>query len=157
VNYKTGNILDNVKKGVIVHQVNCQGKMNSGIAKEIRERWPEVFLQYRAKWQKDTWGDMSGECLLGHVQWVEVEIGLWIVNLFGQQYYGSYPGSRYTSYDALDDGFKTIAWTLPGKGLQPEDVNLPLIGCGLGGGKWPVVEGIISANLGDKPTVWSLS
>ena len=30
----------------ICHQVNCQGKMNSGVAKAIRERWPVVFEQY---------------------------------------------------------------------------------------------------------------
>ena len=28
------------------HQVNCQGKMGSGIAKSIKEKWPIVYKEY---------------------------------------------------------------------------------------------------------------
>ena len=28
---------------IICHQVNCQGKMNSGVAKAIRAKWPKVY------------------------------------------------------------------------------------------------------------------
>lgn len=27
----------------ILHQVNCQGVMNSGVAKQVREKYPIVF------------------------------------------------------------------------------------------------------------------
>lgn len=151
-----GNVLDNVLQGVIVHQVNCQGVMGSGIAKEIRERWPFVFQHYRAKWE-DSWGHGTdqGASLLGQVQWVAVGQDLWVVNLFGQQFYGR-DARRYTSYDALDDGFKTIAWMLRGKGFRPEDVHHPYIGCGLGGGAWPVVEAIIDHHMSSQSTLWTL-
>lgn len=150
-----GNVLDNVIQGVIVHQVNCQGVMGSGIAKEIRERWPVVFQQYQLRWKSERAADTQGASLLGQVQWVAVGQDLWVVNLFGQQFYGR-DGRRYTSYDALDDGFKTIAWMLRSKGFEPKDVHHPLVGCGLGGGKWPVVEAIIQSHLGDETTLWTL-
>ena len=35
--YKTGNILD-AQTDVIAHQVNCQGVMGAGLAKQIREK-----------------------------------------------------------------------------------------------------------------------
>ena len=37
-----GNLLD-ATEIVIAHQVNCQKKMNSGVAKAIREKYPIVF------------------------------------------------------------------------------------------------------------------
>ena len=37
---KFGNILD--AKGIIMHGCNAQGVMGSGLAKDIRERWPAV-------------------------------------------------------------------------------------------------------------------
>ena len=33
-----GNLFDSKAK-IIAHQVNCQGKMNSGVAKEVRQRF----------------------------------------------------------------------------------------------------------------------
>lgn len=41
-----GNLLDLAEHGkfdIIVHGCNCQNTMGSGIAKEIRERYPEVY------------------------------------------------------------------------------------------------------------------
>ena len=40
-----GNLLD-AREIVIAHQVNCQKKMNSGVAKAIREKYPEVYEKY---------------------------------------------------------------------------------------------------------------
>ena len=42
IHYVKGNLLDS-DCDYICHQVNCQGVMGSGIAKQIRERWPEVY------------------------------------------------------------------------------------------------------------------
>ncbi len=148
-----GNLV-HLQSGVIVHQVNCQGVMGSGIAKELRDHYPAVFSKYHAKWQ-ESYGSDQGASLLGQVQWVRVKDDLWVVNLFGQQFYGR-DGRRYTSYDALDDGFKTIGWMLPGKDLTAADVHHPLIGCGLGGADWSVVKTIIEHRLGHDTTLWTL-
>ena len=39
---KHGDILS-VANGIIVHQVNAQGVMGSGLAKQIREKYPMAF------------------------------------------------------------------------------------------------------------------
>ncbi len=41
-----GNLIDLAEEGefdIIVHGCNCQNTMNSGIAKEIRERYPQAY------------------------------------------------------------------------------------------------------------------
>lgn len=147
-----GNILD-VKQGLIVQQVNAQGVMGSGLAKAIRAKWPVVWDEYN-KWMEHPRSRMNkGRDILGQVQYIQVEPGLWVANLVGQQFYGR-GGIRFTSYDALDAGFAHVKTILK---IHPEmgPVNYPLIGCGLGGGNWAIVSQIIKAQL-DKMehTVW---
>ncbi len=152
-----GNVVQSVKSGIILHQVNCQGVMGSGIAKELRETYPAVWEKYKRKCDVAHIEDgRNGETLLGLVQLVRVTDTLLVANLFGQQYYGRDPNRRYTSYDALDEALKTLAWMLPPQGLTGEDCHHPLIGCGLGGGHWNVVEALIVQHLGVHTTLWTL-
>ena len=46
--YKECDIFDS-GADIICHQVNCQGVMGSGLAKQIRERYPIVYEEYK-KW-----------------------------------------------------------------------------------------------------------
>jgi len=39
-------VIVDAQTNVIAHQVNCQGIMGSGIAKQIKEKWFDVFKQY---------------------------------------------------------------------------------------------------------------
>ena len=44
IRYVKGNLLDS-DCTYICHQVNCKGVMNSGIAKQIRKKWPSVICR----------------------------------------------------------------------------------------------------------------
>ena len=142
VQYKTGNLLD-APVDYICHQVNCQGRMGSGIAKQIRERWPIVYEHYITLY--NTKGiDVRYE-LLGEIQVVNVESNKNIINMFGQESYG-YDGRRYTSYDAFWACLGKIKDSVP-KGSK---IGFPYkIGCGLGGANWPVIFQMIDEVLGE--------
>lgn len=133
----------------ICHQVNCQGKMGSGIAKSIKEKWPIVYEQYVAAY-KQREAEINEMCsfeysldvsetLLGHLQQIKVSDKQTVVNMFSQQYYG-YDGKRYTSYDAFWACLGGIRDSVP-KGSK---IGFPKgIGCGLGGANWQVIETMI--------------
>ena len=155
VQYKNGNLLD-APVDYICHQVNCQGRMGSGIAKQIRGRWPVVYRQYQAVFDErekkiiemcDGWEqqiDVS-ETLLGYLQQVPVNDKQTVINMFAQQYYG-YDGKRYTSYDAFYDCLTGIAASVP-KGSK---IGFPYrVGCGLGGANWQIIETMIYSVLGN--------
>ena len=150
VHYKTGNLLD-APVDYICHQVNCQGRMGSGIAKQIRERWPIVYEQYISGFkaieeESINWEDELdvSEVLLGRLQQIKVNDTQTVVNMFAQQYYG-YDGKRYTSYDAFWACLGGIKDSVP-KGSK---IGFPYrIGCGLGGANWQVIETMIYAVLG---------
>lgn len=140
---KIGDLLAEVKAGIICQSVNAQGKMGSGFAKAVIDRWPQVYDAYiervgPAYTQKD-----SGAHLMGDVIPVEIKPDLFVLNIVGQQFFGR-DGRRYTSYDALANGFEQVRIFAEETGLS---VHYPLIGCGLGGGNWTIVSAIISANL----------
>ena len=71
---------------VICHQVNCQGKMASGIAKTIREKYPEVYQEYMRLCDS-----VDHEALLGQIQSVALHAedkDLIVINMFAQYNYG---------------------------------------------------------------------
>lgn len=147
VYFKFGNLLD-APVDYICHQVNCQGRMGSGIAKQIRERWPVVYTSYMAAYKqredevfRGHYGntlDVS-ETLLGYLQQVPISDKQTVINMFAQQWYG-YDGKRYTSYDAFYTCLEGIAASVP-KGSK---IGFPAkIGCGLGGANWEVIAKMI--------------
>lgn len=154
VTFHNGNILDS-GADIICHQVNCQGKMNSGVAKAIRNKWPKVYTEYKAKcdYEEATVNDLYGqyenpidwsECLLGDIQVVLVDENKAVINMFAQQYYG-YDQKRYTSYDAF--------WYCLGRIkriINPEKtIAFPArIGCVRGGANWNVILTMIEEVLG---------
>jgi O-acetyl-ADP-ribose deacetylase (regulator of RNase III) len=147
VKYVKGNLLDS-DCDYICHQVNCQGVMRSGIAKQIRERWPEVYEGYVRFC--DYVGRPDGKSLLGKVFITSHGSCKTVVNMFSQNNYG-YDGNRYTSYDAFAHCLETIAERVP----RGSTIGFPKnIGCGLGGGNWKVISAMIEEILGEDYDVY---
>lgn len=135
---KFGNILD-VQEGIIVHGCNAQGVMGSGIAVQIKQRWPHVYETY-AKFVADT--RAKGRSPLGLVVPVEAQPGLYIANAITQEHYGRDPTKRYVSYEAVKKCFDVVAMMAGMDGLT---VHFPLIGAGLGNGDWAIISDIIDS------------
>ena len=163
VYYVKGNLLD-APVSYICHQVNCQGRMGSGIAKQIRERWPIVYDAYISAY-KDREDEILHNCssfehipnisetLLGYLQKVPVNEEQIVINMFAQQSYG-YDGKRYTSYDAFWACLDGIRNSVP-KGSK---IGFPYkIGCGLGGANWQVISAMIIEVLGKDYDVYIYS
>lgn len=128
--------------GVIAHGVNCQGRMASGVAKAIRDKWPKVYESYASL--------PTGKTMLGVCQLVNVgeQDELFVANCFTQLFYG-YGGGRYASTDAiaesLHDAYK---WA----DLYGIPLYLPKIGAGLGGLDW---ETDVKPVIAELDTLWT--
>lgn len=145
-----GNLLDS-DCDYICHQVNCQGVMGSGIAKQIRERWPKVYERYRCEYETRLRNGRNPEEMLGGIYIVPVdEFSKRVINLYSQRTYG-YDGKRYTSYDAFASCLEEIR-----KFISPGcSIGFPKnIGCGLGGAKWNVIDALIEETLGEDYDVY---
>lgn len=140
VKYLKGDLLES-GCDYICHQVNCLGIMGSGIARQIREKWPKVYDVYSAHCYET--GKYS---LLGDIDIVPLADGNNVINMYSQLDCG-YDGKRYTSYDAFDKALHKIKSCVK----KNSTIGFPKnIGCGLGGGDWRIVSAMIEAVLGDQ-------
>lgn len=139
-----GNIVD-APIGIIGHQVNCQMVMGSGLAKEIREKYPRVYDEYIAVMGKSPIRHRLGRC-----QIVEIErTRLYVANLFGQYDYRP-RGALHTDYAALGMALRNLQRWRTSFSYENLPVYLPYgLGCGLGGGDWKIVEGLIRDAIPD--------
>ncbi len=131
-----GDILT-AERGIICHQVNCQGKMGAGIALKIRQKWPVVYEDYiRA------YGDH--QLVLGVVIFSTIITNqLYVASICGQIYYGR--GKRYTEYPAVGTGLGIVNTFAGGMSLP---VYIPYgMGCSLAGGNWNEMLNVIEQTL----------
>ena len=126
------NIFECTAQGII-HQANCQNTMGSGIAKQIREKYPEA---YEADC-KTIAGDYKK---LGTFSWVKAHDGKYIYNCYSQFRYGR--EQRHTNYEAIYTGLTSIKEHASKNELTT--LSLPHnMGCMLCGGSWNIVRAII--------------
>lgn len=150
--YKEGNLLDALSPtNAIAHGCNCQGVWGSGVAKQMKERYPEAFTGYK-KWCDFA---LNPREIMGRVYKYDTGSGV-LLNMFTQENYGREPEIRYMSYDAIDVCFSLANDYCKENGVT---LNIPdLIGAGLGGGNRKVIEAIIQAQekfFGQEVVVWT--
>lgn len=133
-----GNLL-NVKEGVIVHGCNAQGIMGAGVAYQIRKKWPDVYDSYKAHCDVGV--------RLGQVMYEIVSPTLIVANAITQDLCdGSTP--RQVDYEAVAVAFEAINEDLR-NGVIRGPVVFPMIGSGIGGGKWSIIHAIIDNTISD--------
>jgi len=112
----------------IAHGCNCQGKMNSGIAKHIREKYPNTFNAYI--------GFLNQPFVIPLGDYIATFEGTRIVfNLFTQEFYGR-DGKQYASYEAIESSLLKAATAIVSHKIDHLPIlGIPWIGCGLGGAK----------------------
>lgn len=143
---------------VIAHQVNCMGVMGSGLAKEIKNRWENVFTEYLRAIQT-----LDHNCLGGCLV-VGVGPDKYVANLFGQYYYRGYfkdPDSymcqspekrpemnengeaiRFTNYEALFLSLNRLKNEM--LKYKVDSVSFPWhLGSDRGGGNWEIIMTMI--------------
>lgn len=153
--FVTGDILSpnfGERCAIVCHQVNCRGVMGAGLAKQVRQKHPDVYTSYKVKCANIQDG-LGG---LGDVQFCSClhDSGYILANIFGQDGYGR--DKQYTDYAALRKAFAHIAQAFPNN-----TIRIPYkMGCGLGGGEWPIVLKIIEETLvanGVLVEIWQLT
>lgn len=138
------NIFDS-GTNIICHQVNCQGVMGSGLAKQVKEKFPHVYMNYSRYCDEYK---QEGKSPLGTWQAVPINYedieDRYIVNIFAQDRYG-YTGV-YTQYGALRTALESMKRVIEDMGYS---VAFPkYMGCKRGGGDWNIVRQIIEDIFG---------
>lgn len=133
-----GDLISLAEEGVfdvIIHGCNCLCTMGSGIAKTIKHQYPQVYKVdcETVKGDKSKLGSYSA-IVVGH------QSSFVVVNAYTQ--YGYSRKDIDVDYDAVRKVFALIKQDFSGK-----RIGYPLIGAGLAGGDWNVIEAIIKQEL----------
>lgn len=153
IEHRRGSLFDQRDLNYLAHQCNLFQTFGSGIAKEIKTRFPWAHAADCRTWR----GDRSrlGGSLLVYAPNTKWPIN-GIFNLYCQD--GISATNRTTHYAAMGKIFFELEAYLRERKEDPtyrhEDLVLGLphgIGCGLAGGDWKVVLPIIESAFGNSP------
>ena len=135
-----GDLIQLAKEGkfdVIVHGCNCECMMGGGIAKQIRQAFPEA---YQADFQTTACDPRK----IGSFSFAKANVNkgkhLVIVNGYTQVLAGG-----QVNYHALREVMKQVKQNFYGK-----RIGYPMIGAGLAGGDWDQIKLIIAEELKDE-------
>lgn len=135
----TGDLIQEAQDGtfdVIVYGCNCFCTMDSGVAKQIKDAFPEAY-------EADLGTTCGDKNKLGTISIATVKRGdrtLTIVNGYTQY---DYRGKLLlVDYEAISLVMKAIREQFRGK-----KIGYPKIGAGLGGGDWNIILNIIDDEL----------
>lgn len=132
IEHRDGDIFKQDDIGLIIHQANCHNVFGAGIAKTIKELYPEAY------WADRTCG-LRPIDKLGSFTYADC-LDKIIVNMYSQKDFGNIQGRCYTQYDAMRRALKCIRGKF---GDVPAHAVPYKIGCGLAGGDWGIVQDIL--------------
>lgn len=134
-----GDILDFPNDiDIVVHGCNTLNMFGSGIAKQIKDRYPEVY-------EADTSAHKLKHNKLGYFSGSKLDKlpDKYIINLYIQNDVSS--NKRMLNYEAIYSGFENLVKLLNGRDIEDNSivVGFPRIGCGLAKGNWKIVKTMI--------------
>lgn len=134
-----GNLIDFAEQGqftAIAHGCNCFCNMGAGIAKEIKQRYPEAYKVdcSTTKGDKKKLGTYS----VAHVKSrINNDLDFMILNVYTQYSFGG--GIVNADYSAIRKCFRSI-----NKDFPDIILGIPLIGAGHAKGDWKIIDKIIN-------------
>ena len=143
INYKIGNLFDNIPSGnvIICHIVNDLNCWGSGFVIPLGIKFPKSKKEY-----------LSNQPLLGKTQFVDVQDGIVVANMCGQTGIGIKSIGNYERvqkpirYAALCDCLEHVT-NFCNESHIPYQVIAPAFGSVRSGGHWPFIEELIKEIL----------
>ena len=138
-----GDLIELALRGefdVIVHGCNCFHTMGAGIAKQIRQNFPEAEFKDRTETK---YGDRHKLGTINSVLHTNMKgIKFYVVNAYTQYSTHSITKKVLADYDAIRKAFSLIKRQFKGK-----RIGYPMIGAGLAKGDWKIISKIIDEEL----------
>ncbi|RFS15698.1 macro domain-containing protein [Emticicia sp. C21] len=123
---------------IIAHICNDIGGWGKGFVVAISKRWKAPEIAYRE------WHKTKTDFALGNIQLIQVEDEIFVANMIAQRGMGIRKNQPPIDYKAVELCLSNLAKNA--QNLQAS-IHMPKIGCGLGGGRWEIIEPMIQKTL----------
>lgn len=139
IDFVSGDLFANrFKAQALAHGCNCQGSMGAGIATGFRDRFPEMYAEYRRRCKAEPREFNLGDAFL----W-KTDGQPWIFNLGTQE--GVWRARA--SYEAIEAALGAMRQQANREAIR--SIALPRIGAGYGGLSWRKVRVIVEKMFKD--------
>ena len=135
INYVSGNIFESTAQ-TIVNPINCVGVMGAGLARQFRDKYPDMFKRYRKFC-------LSGLIKPGNLMLYK-STDYWILNFPTKNDWRA-----QSQIEFIESGLQKFVDTYKQKGIT--SIAFTKLGCGLGGLDWICVKPIMEKYLNDLP------
>ncbi len=136
ISYVSGNLLD-ADTDAIVNPCNTVGVMGAGLAKQIKDRFPECVSLYESACK-------AGKLTVGTVLITPTSMvtsPYWVVHLPTKQHW-----RNDSKIEFVESGLKALVAELTNR-IEIATVAIPALGCGLGGLPWSQVKSVMELQL----------
>jgi O-acetyl-ADP-ribose deacetylase (regulator of RNase III) len=141
IQFVSGDLFANrFRAHALAHGCNCQGSMGAGVATGFRDRYPEMFAEYRRRCKAK-----PREFNLGEVFLWKAEGQPRVFNLGTQERYWR----GRASYGAIETALNGMREQADREGIP--SIAIPRIGAGHGGLSWRKVRAVIERVFADWP------
>ena len=139
IRWVSGDLFANAYRAeAFAHGCNCEGSMGAGVARGIRDRYPTMFEEYRARCKAEPRQFNPGDAWL----WKEPRRP-WVFNLGTQEQFWH----ARASYEAIEQALRRMREVADAEGVVR--IAAPRIGVGYGGLSWKKVRVIIERVFAD--------
>lgn len=141
IHYVTGDLFANYYQvEAFAHGCNCQGSMGAGIAVGFKQRYPDMYEEYRKRCKAEPRQFDLGDVFMWQ------ESGQPAVFNLGTQ--GGYWRAR-ASYQAIETALRSMKDLADAHNIR--SIAMPRIGVGYGGLSWKKIRVIVERVFGDWP------
>lgn len=145
IKYVKGDLLE-APEQILLHSCNSLGVMGAGVAKLIRQKWPKAYQDYLDEYN-------SYGLPLGSIVPSKQPDGKIILNAITQDTIGK--TGVHVSYWAIANVMYQLNQNIYYS--KVDSVAMPMIGSGLAGGDWTIIEAIIeNTAVNFQPVVYHL-
>jgi O-acetyl-ADP-ribose deacetylase (regulator of RNase III) len=125
---------------VLVNPVNCMGTMGAGLARQFKNKYPEIYYPYKEACKK-------GDLKIGSLNSLYVHrYNIWVINFPTKNDW-----KENSKIEYIETGLKNLVEFISNfsnhKEMGFESVAIPALGCGLGGLNWSDVKKVIEEEL----------
>jgi O-acetyl-ADP-ribose deacetylase (regulator of RNase III) len=141
IQFVTGDLFANrFQAQALAHGCNCQGSMGAGIATGFRDRYPQMYAEYRRRCKAE-----PREFNLGDVFLWKADGQPWVFNLATQE------GVRRAraSYEAIETALAGMREQADLEAIT--SIAIPRVGAGYGGLSWKKVRAVVEKVFADWP------
>jgi len=147
INYINDDLFNHITPNTIIpHVVNCKGKMGSGFALALFQRFPQVREKY-LDWFNDNKHIDDNPFRLGAVQYIKIGEDVWVANMVAQTLGGDRPLYYNHLARCMDEvafaAMENVDFGVEMTGKPNKKILAPAFGSLRAGGNWSFIEELI--------------